>query len=186
MKTIKRRVLLKGIRPIMFDRYSGSNDVTLAPEEKFYLDEAGRIVVPALNISSFLSSQLSESATQRVMGKRWKTLAKAALSFVDIEPFNIPLTRDGKTLTLANSDYKILNHVARVKKTGGLIIPSPKQRPVIATPWELEFTLTLYENKDLSEHDLRTIFEQGGIAIGMGTFRGVFGKFVVEKWEEIE
>jgi hypothetical protein len=32
---------------------------------------------------------------------------------------------------------------------------------------------------------LKKIFEQGGHAVGLGTFRGVFGKFRVTQWEII-
>jgi hypothetical protein len=30
---------------------------------------------------------------------------------------------------------------------------------------------------------LRIIAQEGGRALGLGTFRGVFGKFIVDAWE---
>jgi len=42
----------------------------------------------------------------------------------------------------------------------------------------------LFENKDLTENILRQLFDIGGVAIGIGTFRGVYGKFIVEEWKE--
>jgi hypothetical protein len=184
MKTITKKVVLEGIRPIMFDKYLSMNGQEVAPEEKFYLAADGKsLILPAANISSFLSADLTESATKRVIGKKWRGVAKAALSFVDIDPIEIPITRDGKPLTLDNSGYQVDKRVARVKKTGGLIVPSEKVRPVLATPWEMSFTITLFENPDLNEQTLRRIFEDGGISIGLGTFRGVFRKFKVTKWE---
>lgn len=180
MKTIKRKVILKGITPIMFDRYGGNNDEQLPPMKKAYYSSEGNLVFPALNVTSFLSSQNTESAPQRVVGKKWKTVAKAALSFVQISPFEIPILREGKPVT--ENDLVIMKHVARVKK-GNLSVPNPKERPVLGLPWSIEFDITLWETNELSESVLQRLFEVGGLAIGIGTFRGVFGKFVVDKWE---
>jgi len=178
----KVQVTLAGLRPIMFDRYPGSNEEQLPPEQKVYLSEDGKLVFPAVNISSFLSSQNTESAPQRVCGKKWKAVAKAALSFVDISPIEVPFVRNGKPLTLENAGLKVDFRVARMKK-GQLAIPNPKQRPVLGLPWELSFELTLFPNPDLTENILRKLFEDGGIAIGFGTYRGVYGKFAVSKWQ---
>jgi hypothetical protein len=69
--------------------------------------------------------------------------------------------------------------VARLDKG----IPNPKERPVLPAPWAITFTLTLFPNDEIREQEILNLFEQGGIAIGLGTFRGVFGKFTVETWE---
>ena len=177
-------VSVTGRTPILFDRYSGSNEDQLPPEKKVYLstEDSKTLVLPAINISSFLSSQNAESAPKRLLGKTWSKVAKAALSFVSIEPMEIPFLRNGKPLTIDNAGIKILRHVARVKK-GSLVIPSPKERPALDVPWQLDFTLVLYPNPDLSVNTLQKLFVEGGIAIGFGTFRGVFGKFNVAKWD---
>jgi hypothetical protein len=49
--------------------------------------------------------------------------------------------------------------------------------------WELAFTLTIYPNKEIKEQEIMNLFIDGGVAIGLGTFRGVFGKFEVSKWD---
>jgi len=183
METTTRQVTLTGIRQIMFDRFPGSMKAgeALAPMDKLYT-EGQAIVLPAVNILSFLSSQNTESAPQRVIGRGWKAVAKAALSFVDIDPFLIPITREGQGLTIENAGVTIHNSVARIKK-GALSIPSVKERPVIGLPWEVSFKITLFKNPDLNEPILRRLFEEGGLSIGLGTFRGVFGKFEVTKWK---
>jgi hypothetical protein len=183
-KITKIAVKLVGLSPIMFDRYIGMTGQEVAPEQKFYLAQDEKtITLPSVNISSFLSADLTESATKRVMGRKWRGVAKAALSYVNITPVEIPFTRDGVTLTLDNANYTIDKRVARVKKSGGLIVPSEKVRPVLGNPWELSFNIELFENAELNEPTLRRIFEEGGISIGLGTFRGVFGKFSVASWE---
>ena len=185
MEKIVRKVTLTGIKPIMFDRFPGSiaKGQELKPLEKFNFGKDGKtIVIPEINIKSFLSSQNSESAAKRVIGRGWNSVAKAALSFVEISPEEIPLMKNGNVLTSDSKDIQIMHHVARVKK-GSLVIPQPKERPVISLPWSVSFEITLFQNKDLSEKTLRLLFEEGGLCIGLGTFRGVFGKFEVTEWK---
>lgn len=176
-REIKRQVTLNGLTPIMFDRYSGNNKEQLSPMDKAYFDEQGYLVLPSTNILSFLSATNTESATQRVIGRGYKAVAKSALSYVVIEPFMIPITRNGKRLTA--DDLKMHYSVARLAKG----IPNPKERPLLETDWSICFSLTLQETPDLNEPLLRKIFELGGNAVGLGTFRGVFGKFKVGVWE---
>ena len=182
MRKIERKVTLCGVTPIMFDRYSGNNKEQLAVMDKLYVDDKDNLVIPSINILSFLSSQNTESAPQRLIGRGHKAVCKAALSFVSINPYNIPITREGEPLNLENADVKIHYAVARVKK-GALSVPNPKERPYIETPWEISFNLTLLETPELNENLLMKIFESGGMAIGLGTFRGVFGKFCIKEWE---
>ena len=50
-------------------------------------------------------------------------------------------------------------------------------------PWALDFMLKILPNKEIKEEEIRNLFVDGGIAIGLGTFRGVYGKFEVTYWE---
>src|SRR3990167_2531591 len=183
LKTIEMNVKLSGITPILFDRYSGNNKEQLAVMEKIYVAD-GKLVLPSINILSFLSAQNTESAPQRVIGRGYKEVCKAAQSFVAISPMYIPFTRNGKELTPENAELKIHYAVAKIMK-GKLAVPNPKERPMLDLPWEIGFRLTLLETPELIEMLLRKLFEKGGLAIGLGTFRGVFGKFEVRGWEKI-
>ncbi len=178
-KEIKRSVVLEGIKPILFDRYPGENGITLETKKKFYFDADGNIVLPITNILSFLCSEQSECATRRTFGRKWKSIAKAAISYIDISPELIPFKQNENLITVDTADMTIVSHVARVK--GG--IPNPKERPQLNVPWELHFTLTLFANDEISEETLKTIFEQGGRSLGLGTYRGLYGKFKVKTWE---
>jgi len=116
-----------------------------------------------------------------VIGRGWKTIAKAALTFVDIAPLEIEfLHPDGTNCTV---DELVIDRRKAIIKKGQLSIPSDKERPVLPLPWSVSFELTLYKNPDLNENILKRLFEDGGIQIGLGTFRGVFGKFEITKWE---
>lgn len=56
-------------------------------------------------------------------------------------------------------------------------------RPVLPMPWELRFTLTMLPNRQIQEQQLINIFTEGLLMIGLGTFRGQFGKAEVVLWE---
>ena len=177
MKSQKINVTLKGIRPIMFDRFV-SMKAELSPMDKVYQKD-GSLILPAKNIMSFLSGINTESAPQRIIGKKWKTICKAALSFVNIEPYEIFFERNGKRISF--DDVDIVTDKAIVKK-GALAIPSEKSRPVLKMPWSLSFTIELFQNQDLNDAILKRLFEEGGIMVGLGSYRGVYGKFIVERW----
>jgi len=181
MRTKKIEVVLSGVTPILFDRYAGDNKTQLSFMEKAYT-EKGNLVLPSLNVMSFLSAQNTESATQRVVGRGYKEVCKAALSYITVSPLNIPFTRNGKPIEANETNLERHMTVARIMK-GKLAVPNPKERPMLKDPWELSFTIDLLETPSLREELLRKIFEQGGHAVGLGTFRGVFGKFRVKSWE---
>jgi hypothetical protein len=185
-----RKVVLAGITPIMFDRYPGDNQTRLEPHQKLYLEPGAsrRIGLPAINIMSFLSAHNTNSAPKRLRDKRkFKDLANAMLSFVSIEQQFIPFLRDGQPISFGKFEDEVdklsgiyVHHsVARLDKG----IPNPKARPVLPTPWSLAFTLHLFPNREIKEVDVQNLIEEGGRALGLGTFRGVFGKFIVESWD---
>jgi hypothetical protein len=187
---IKRRVTLCGTKDVMFDRYAGDNNTKLEPYQKLYLEPGdSRVIgIPAANIMSFLSAHNTNSAPKRLRDKRkYKDIANACLSFVEIEQSFIPFLREGKPITLGRiekdhdpqSGVYIHRSVARLDKG----IPNPKERPVLPLQWKLQFELTLWPNKEIQEQEVLNLIEDGGRALGIGTFRGVYGKFFVESWE---
>lgn len=188
-KEIVRRITLSGIADMMFDRYAGDNKTELDVSQKMYFAEDGKtLILPAANISSFLSAQNTPSAAKRFMDPRkYKKAAQALLGYTSISPFQIPITREGEPIVFNGFEddedkaagIYVHRCVARLDKG----IPNPKVRPVIRLPWELSLELTIYPNDEVQEDLIRNLFIRGGIAIGLGTYRGVFGKFIVDKWE---
>jgi hypothetical protein len=184
-----RKVKLVGLTDVMFDRYPGDNSTKLEPHQKLYLEPGNSRVIgiPALNIMSFLSAHNTNSAPKRLRDKRkYKDIANAMLSFVSLREQFIPFIRNNQPIVLGRFDGDkdeksgcyIHRSVARLDKG----IPNPKVRPVIPVEWGLNFTLDIFPNREIKEQDIINLFEEGGRAIGLGTFRGVFGKFRVEEW----
>lgn len=193
LEVVSRKVSVAGITDIMFDRYAGDNKTVLSWEQKIYLKPGTNILsFPVINISSFLSAHNTNSAPKRLRdSKQFKKICNACLSYVSITAPDggqyIPFVRDGKVIEVGsfNSDCDktsgLYMHraVARLEKG----IPNPKERPVLPAPWGLDFNITIFPNKEIKEQEIRNLIEEGGAAIGFGTFRGVFGKFQVESWE---
>lgn len=193
-KLIKRKVRLVGIKEIMFDRYAGDNDTQLAWSQKIYLVPKTEILcLPVINIVSFLTAHNTNSAPKRLRDNRkYKAIANAILSFTDISgpnahPQYIPFLRKEKPIKVGKfneeneplSGLTLHRSVARLEKG----IPNPKERPVLSLPWALEFTLNIRPNKEIKELEIRNLFEEAGFAIGLGTWRGVYGKFAVDMWK---
>ena len=193
-QTVKRTVILKGLSDIMFDRYAGDNKTQLMWNQKIYLiPDTDILCLPTSNIVSFLSAHNTNSAPKRLRDARqFKKIANACLSFVIIQAENapshyIPFLRDGKPVRVGNfgdemdkqSGLYLDRRVARLDKG----IPNPKERPVLPAPWELRFNLSILPNGEIKEQEILNLFKEGGLAIGLGTFRGVYGKFEVSSWE---
>ncbi|MHC4621594.1 MAG: hypothetical protein ACYTEQ_27955 [Planctomycetota bacterium] len=183
IEAVSRKVTLKGICPIMFDRYAGDNNTDLKPEEKMYLTIKGELVLPMANIMSFLCAINTESAAKRFHApKEYKRIAQNILSFTAIEQAEIPITKNGKPVKWegwGKNGITLHKSVARLPKG----IPNPKERPVLDAPWEMEFNITIWESPALKEGKVKAMFTDGGLAIGLGTFRGVYGKFKVTEWK---
>jgi len=194
LEVITRLVRLKGIREIMFDRYAGDNKTELSWEQKIYLTPNTDILaLPVTNIVSFLTAHNTNSAPKRLRDKRrYKDIANACLSFTSIkgtgeDPNYVEFLKNGKKIQVGTvkdgldkkSGLYLHRSVARLEKG----IPNPKERAVLPMDWELEFALDILPNNEIKEQEIINLFTEGGMAIGLGTFRGVFGKFIVDLWE---
>lgn len=187
---IKRRVRLCGLTDIMFDRYAGDNNTKLEPQQKLYLlpGDSRVIGLPALNIMSSLTAHNTNSFPKQLRDKRqYKSICNACLAYVSVGPAFVPFLRDGKPIVFGSfvedvdklSGCYVHRAVARLDKG----IPNPKVRPVLPSPWSLEFDLTILPNREIKEQEVMNLIDEGGRAIGYGTFRGAFGKFYIDSWE---
>jgi hypothetical protein len=171
---------LRGVRPLMFDRYAGDNSTQLPVQEKMYLDKDRRLTLPAVNLFSMLCAENTKSVCRQFFGKNGKTVGLGMASYVCITPFEIPIFDDDGPVTFTGFNEQVYEHrtVARLNKG----IPNPKHRPVLAMPWSLQFTMEYIENKYCSLENLRQALTMGGM-LGVGTFRPFFGRYEVEQFK---
>jgi hypothetical protein len=178
----KFSIRLRGVRPLLFDRYAGDNKTKLSPENKLYLED-GFLTIPSLNIFSLLSAENTKSACKMFFGKQWQKIAQGIKANVDINPVMIQVLDENGPVKFNGFDGKkleVVQHVARLAKG----VPNPKERPKLNLPWAVEFSLSYFKNSDCSLGNLRQAIEEGG-TLGLGTFRPFFGTYEVEKWDEI-
>jgi len=174
------KVTLRGIAPLMFDRYAGDNNTSLAVEQKMYLDDDQHLTIPVLNIYSMLIAENTKSVAKLYYGKKWRDVAMGVAGYVSIEPYEILISDEtGPIRWTGDWTDKLVVHrsVARLLKG----IPNPKERPMLRLPWQISFDLTYRQNRMISETGLRRTFDEAG-TIGLGTFRPQFGRFVVGEW----
>lgn len=171
---------LEGLRPMIFDRYPGDNSTTLPPQEKMYLTPDRHLIMPAINLFSLLAAENGKSVCRQFFGKAGKNIALGISSYVTIEPFEIPLLDDTGPIVFTkwNGQISVRKDVARLAKG----VPNPKERPVLALPWHLAFTLSYIENKYCTLENLRQAIVMGGI-LGLGSFRPFFGRYEVTHWQ---
>ena len=168
------KIRLSGVRPLLFDRYSGDNNTSLPVEEKMYLTDQGQLIMPALNVFSLLCAENGKSVVKQVWGRKAKTVAMGISAFTDITPYDIPLLDDEGEIYFKGFDGQIVikRHVARLKNG----IPNKKVRPALELPWYLEFVMLYQRNDYCTLEMLRQSVQMGG-AIGLGTFRPFFGRY---------
>lgn len=91
---------------------------------------------------------------------------------------SIPLLDENdKWYELSDKRIKTINHIARLKDG----IPNEKERPMIPTGWKINIKFTHHQNEFVNVDTLKRMVEQGGI-LGLGTFRPIFGRYVVDEW----
>lgn len=189
-KKTRIRIKVEGIGTgMMFDKYPGDNKTQLLNKDKFYRNKENQIVVPKINLVSFLTAENTTSATKLIFErKEYKRVARAFATHLIIEEEEIVLQRDGKPIVFGdfNSDNidpssgMFVHHaVARLAKG----VPNPKQRPVLPCPWSAEFHVTLMPTKQLQIEDVRRVFDEGGAICGWGTFRPYFGRFQIVEFD---
>lgn len=172
-------VRLEGLRPLMFDRYAGDNNTQLPTADRMYLDDQARLTIPVLNLFSLLAAENTKSVCRQFFGKNGKTIALGISSYVTIEPFDILLHDDTGPIVFTGWNGQISVHKAVARLKNG--IPNPKERPVVALPWHVMFTVAYSENRYCTLENLRQAFDWGG-TLGLGTFRPFFGRYEVTEW----
>lgn len=179
MSLTKIQVMLTGLTPIMFDAFRGQEE--LPPEKKLYLNPDGKtVILPASNIVGFLTSKSSHSCL-RVFAdsKDWKTRGPEIVGNISVDPLRIPLLNDDHPITFDGkwSDKIYLDErMARPSATARVIA----RRPVIDIPWKAEFNLTINPTEYVTVSRVKDWFVRGGISVGIGAYRPMFGRFEVE------
>jgi hypothetical protein len=179
---------LSGTSDIMFDRFYGQEKDTRPPEQKFYLVQGNKIVLPTENLYSFLFGENPPGAA-KTEGRKGKEYIRTGYSHIVIDPTEcVSFKRNGKDIVFTewegNADsYYVSEFSPRTKMSSGpnSIKQNLKRRPVLKMPWSLTFTITVIENNLITVEKMFNWFTDGGVIIGLGTYRPRFGRFEVKQ-----
>ena len=175
MKIQKINVHLKGIKPIIFNEYVSKDDTNIPPMKKIAF-EGSKVVIRPDRIMSFLidnNTALPAGCVKLFVDmKKYKILLPKVKAYVGLPTENIPI---------ANKKDIII----REDKVNGGGVPNMVKRPMINN-WEAKFSINLIENPDITFEKLENWINRGGIEVGFGAWRPLFGQFIVEKFEKIE
>ncbi len=189
MEITKIKLTLQGLADIMFDRFIDHSKDKRPPEQKLYLVEDNKVVLPQANIEAFLFGENPQGCAKAFEGKQGKEYIGMGMSHVSIEESFIPFIVDGKELRFDGFNGVLWIHQGtggRTKQGSLSIKQEAKPRPVLKVPWFLNFTLTLVENTIINETKLYNWFVRGGIEIALGTYRPRWGRFSVDKWDIVK
>ena len=192
MEEKKIRVRLDGVADIMFNRFIDHSKEPRPPEQKFYLMEGNKVVLPGANIESFLFGESKPpGCAKRFEGKAGSRYAQEGKALVWVEESFIQLMNEGNPIVFDEfkGQFRVHMEAAVTLMSGGKVIKQEAQpRPVVALPWWLQFHLTIIKgdmNRTIDSDKLYNWFNSGGVLIALGTHRPKFGRFMVSEWENI-
>jgi hypothetical protein len=186
LKTDSITLRVDGACGIMFDRFYGQEKDTRPPEQKFYFAPGNKIVLPTENLYSFLFGE-NPAGAAKSEGKKGKEYIRMGYSHVLIDPVeSTPFQRNGKDIVFDGwegneASYYISEFSPRTKMASGpnSIKQNLKKRPVLLPPWSVTFTVTIIKNPLITAEKIFNWFSDGGILIGLGTYRPRFGRFSI-------
>jgi len=182
-------VELQGISSILFDRFIDHSKENRPPEQKLYLIDDNKVVLPAENIySGFLFGESPAGCAKSYEGKKGREYIKTGMAHVVIAPDYIPFIDDkGKPIIFngfgADKKFDLVMSGGKTKNGSQVVKQEAKPRPMLKTPWRLSFGITIFDNMLINENKLYNWFCAGGIVIALGTWRPRFGRFTVSKWD---
>jgi len=196
-------VEIAGIADLQFDRYVGAavdGKATVDLAKLVYLDDDDGLVLPADNLGSFFYSANYPSCVNMFWSdiKNRKNVQQSFKAQVFPGPQQIPILDDaGEQIKFANftkngagklvdksGHFYVDETLPRVK---GAVVPNPnKKRPTLRCPWRMHFELAIFEltGSDVTVELVKAYLQRGGLMIGIGTHRPMFGRFVVEKFQQ--
>jgi hypothetical protein len=185
----KYKIKLTGVSAIMFDRFIDHDKEQRPPEQKLYLSQNNKVVLPSDNIDAFLFGENPAGCAKWFEGRKGKEFIRIGMSHVFIDDPIIPFTDDNGEEIYFNdfdSEQFWVHEGAPRTKQGSLSIKQEKKfRPTLNLPWNLVFTVRLIKNNYIDETKLYNWMVRGGMQIAIGTYRPKFGRFIVVEFEEI-
>lgn len=189
MKITKIKIKIGGLADIMFDKFFDHSKEKRPPEQKLYLADKNKVVLPAENIRYFLFANKPPGCAKTYEGRASKEYITWGLGHVFIDPQLIPFLdeKDEEILFTGfeNENTKFYVYSSSPRDAHGNKM-EVTHRPVLKLPWILAFEITVVENPRINSAKLQNWFNMGGLQLAIGNYRPLFGRFYVISWEAEE
>ena len=185
MKIQKINIVLEGIKPIIFNQFVSIKEEPPVKDKIPLID--GKVAIGGDRILAFLIDNKPERPPGCVKSfttsKQYKAILPKVKAYVGF-PLNIPILCEGKEIIFKDFEKTPEVKVKKDKVCGGPV-PMIVERPIIEN-WSMEFTISLFENQEITFDKLKGWFEKGGIEVGFGCSRPVYGQFIVKEFKVIK
>jgi hypothetical protein len=187
------KATFEGLSPLIFDRFWGHSKEEIPPQRKLYLAEGNKVILPVMNLKSFLQREKPAGAIKEIEKRQYTDYIRIAQTHIDFgpNPYFPILGGDEQPIIFTDfedhSRWEILLESPITLGSNGSRIKQPAQpRPMLLLPWKLELEIGLWRseiNTKVTEEKLRSWFEIGGILVALGNHRPDYGRFQITKWE---
>ena len=174
MNFTKVRFEIEGIVPLKMDRFHGLPDpktpegYAKQAEEKCYRDETGNLAIPTDSVKACMKAASSELG-KKLDGKKNRQTISAGVMFPDMY----------LSMGKAKHDGIVANPVTRGK--GDKVTRVISYRPIV-NKWKVSGSMLLM---DVPLGFAKQCLELGGTRYGLLSHRPEFGRFVVNRFEEV-
>lgn len=170
-------VTIKGIRPILHNRFVTNNDKKkkkeYIPKEeakiKLYTTEDGYPYQPATHLEGAMIE-----AAKRFKWEGRKTMMDLFKSSIFVSPEEIPFETPENPNNYKIDERPVVINRARV------LAWRPRW-----DEWQLSFYVNVFQPDQISTQQLKEIISHAGYFVGIGDFRPKFGTFVVTNFEQV-
>lgn len=180
---LKLKIEISGISPLLMHRFIESTgekvDKNITPRDAAtkcaYLDEENKLYYPLNNIFACIieAGRFHKNGKGKVTTARSSIVPAAVSMDGDITYFSQPdnFEVDSRSVVNPSTGGRMMSHRAALHN------------------WKLPFSLSL-DTKIFTEKEFRAIVDDAGSKCGLGDFRparkGLFGRFVVTEWKQID
>lgn len=161
----------------------GKKDYSLEWMDTMYVSDDGYVCQPA----SHLEAAMTRAAVNfKISGARGKSMKDVFRSFVYVLPDYIVHHWNGQPMVAP--DASLLDNPLDCMSVS--IMRVVVQRAAVARSrlqlhpgWELNFTIEVH-NDNIQSPNVRSVLEMAGASIGIGDFRGRYGRFEITRFSE--
>lgn len=196
MYQVKCRI--EGLIPSMWDKFYNIEDTETASTKKgkdawkkelikkLNVDKKG-VYCPVDNIRMMLIGNKCRIGAAKILGSYIESnKGTEYLNFCNSCVWVVGLTDPLKVyFEPKRKTYDDYDERSFLTKAGQSTARKITRRPIIKTPWSLEFIVQVTDDT-YSPEKIKEFFDVAGLRCGLGAYGPTFGRFIITEWEAVE